>query len=253
MALDIAGSVASGVTAGAALLGVDLPGMTKPTKAKLTVKPGDPDSPTDTSPLTCMFNPTEYSLSRTVNVQRNQSTATTGGTPQYSGSGPLSLTMQLFFDDFASPHGDVTPSVTRLLTWTVPKDPKKQNARPPKVGFDWGNTQLTGFWGYITSIRVNYTVFRMDGRPIQAKVDLTIEEVMPEQPPGTNPTSHAINSNRVRTVIEGETIHALAHRELGSPDLWRSIAELNGIDDPMSLPAGSALLMPTRADALKQR
>jgi hypothetical protein len=252
MALDIAGSVASGVAAGASLLGVDLPGMTKPTKAKLTVKAGEPDSPQDTTPLPCMFNPTEYSLSRTTSVQRNESPQQPGGTPHYSGSGPLSLTMQLFFDDFAAPKGDVTPSVTRLLSWTVPKDPTLPNARPPKVGFDWGNPQLTGFWGYITSIKINYTVFRMDGVPVQAKVDLSIEEVMPEQPAATNPTSHAINSRRVRTVIEGETLQGLAYRELGKPTLWRAIAELNGIDDPMSLQAGSALLMPTKSDAARQ-
>ena len=248
MGLDIAGAAAGA----AATFGGDLLGLTKPTKAKLTVKSGEPESPDNTDPLPCMFNPTEYSLSRTTSVQRNESPQQAGGTPHYSGSGPLSLTMQLFFDDFASMEGDVTPAITRLLSWTVPKDPTQPNARPPKIGFDWGNPQLQGFWGYITSLKINYTVFRMNGIPVQAKVDLTIEEVMPEDPPGTNPTSHSINSRRVRTVIEGETLQGLAYRELGKPTYWRAIAELNGIDDPMTLQPGSALLMPTKADAAKQ-
>ncbi len=252
MGLDVAGAVASGVTAGASALGLDLPGMSKPTKAKLIVKKGEPDSPDNTDDLPCMFNPTEYSLARTTSVQRNESPQQPGGTPHYSGTGPLSLTMQLFFDDFAATEGDVTPAVTRLLSWTVPKDPTVANARPPKIGFEWGNKQLKGFWGYITSIRVNYTVFRMDGTPVQAKVDLSIEEVMPEQPPGTNPTSHAINSRRIRTVIEGETLQGLAYKELGNPAYWRAIAELNGIDDPLSVLPGTALLVPTKSDAQKQ-
>ena len=161
--------------------------------------------------------------------------------------------MQLFFDDFASLEGDVTPDISKLLSWTVPSDPQAANARPPKVGFDWGNSQLDEFWGYITTIKINYTIFRMDGTPVQAKVDLTIEEVQPPQdPPPTNPTSHAINSNRIRTLIEGETLQGLAYQELGKPAYWRAIAELNGVDDPMRVHAGQSLIMPTKSDASKQ-
>jgi len=97
MGLDIAGAAAGA----AAAFGGDLLGLSKPTKAKLITKPGDPDAPKNAAPIPCMFNPTEYSLSRTNSVQRNQSPQVAGGTPQYAGSSPLSLTMQLFFDDFA--------------------------------------------------------------------------------------------------------------------------------------------------------
>jgi nucleoid-associated protein YgaU len=246
MAIDIAG--AAGAAAGA--FAGDLLGLTKPTKAKLTAK-DDEDAPADKSPIECMFNPTEYSLSRSTSVERNDSPQQPGGTPHYTGTKPLTLTMQLFFDDFASLEGDVTPKITKLLSWTVPKDTTIANPRPPQVGFDWGNPQLQGFWGYITSIKINYTVFRMNGTPVQAKVDLTVEGgIDPES--GTNPTSRAINSNRVRTLTEGDTLQGLAYRELGKATYWRAIAELNGIDDPLRVHAGMALLMPTKSDAAKQ-
>jgi hypothetical protein len=249
--LNVAGAAASGVTAAAGALGLDLPGMSKPTKAKVSMKP-DASASSASDTIECMFNPTEYSLSRNVNVERNNTPVVAGGTPHYAGSGPLSLTMQLFFDDFAAKAGDVTPKITKLLSWTVPADPWAHDARPPLVGFNWGNHQLDNFWGYITSFRVAYTVFRMDGTPVQAKVDLSIEEYQPPDPGTTNPTSHAINSNRIRTVTEGETLQALAYRELGKATYWRAIAELNGIDDPMTVHAGSVLLMPTKSDAAKQ-
>lgn len=249
MGLDIAGGVAS--AAGA--FGGGLLGLTKPTKAKLQMK-ADPDAdPSPSDDIQCMFNPTEYTLSRNVTVERNNSPVVAGGTAHYAGSGPLSLSMQLFFDDFASLKGDVTKDITKLMEWTVPSDPWAHDARPPLVGFNWGNTQLQGFWGYITTFKANYTVFRMDGTPVQAKVDLTIQEYQPPDPQPTNPTSHAINSKRIRTLTEGETLQALAHRELGKATYWRAIAELNGIDDPMSLHAGMVLIMPTKADAASQR
>ena len=86
---------------------------------------------------------------------------------------------------------------------------------------------------------------------MQARVDIQIEGGV-DAAAGTNPTSRATNSSRIRTLTEGETLQALAYRELGKATYWRSIAELNDIDDPMRVEAGMTLIMPTRADAAKQ-
>jgi nucleoid-associated protein YgaU len=48
----------------------------------------------------------------------------------------------------------------------------------------------------------------------------------------------------VHTVVAGDSLPSIAWREYGDPTLWRPIAERNGIDDPMRLPAGTALLIP---------
>jgi hypothetical protein len=260
MVLDVAAGVAGGAAAvGAAAGGLgDLAnsfGLTKPTKAKLVLKDDEYKykGPLG-APIECMFNPTTYSISRGSNIQRNDSPQEAGGTPHYSGSQPLTVKMNLFFDDFASPAGNVLPKITQLLKWTVPEKPRDPNPRPPMVGFEWGNPQLTGFYGFIVNLSISYTVFRMDGTPVQANVDLTLEGGIddPPPPPGQNPTSRAIGSNRIRTLTEGETLQALAYRELGKATRWRAIAELNDIDDPMRVEAGMTLIMPTRADAAKQ-
>src|SRR3954453_16006247 len=248
MALDIAGGAAS-----AAGFGADARGLTKPTKAKLICKSGN--EPKDYAPLTCMFNPTEYSLSQESGVARSASPTKPGGVPQFTGTRAMTLTMQLFFDDFASAKGDVTPQISTLMGWmvatekSIAKDPPLPE--PPMVGFEWGNKQLKGFFGYIRTLKVNYTVFRMDGTPVQAKVDITIEgNVDPKT--GTNPTSRAIDSHRVRTLVDGESLQSLAFRELGDATAWRAIAEANGIDDPLRVPAGASLLMPTTANVAKR-
>jgi nucleoid-associated protein YgaU len=157
--------------------------------------------------------------------------------------------MQLFFDDFASLEGDVTPKVTKLLEW---QKPKEIGSPPPLVKFEWANKkQLEHFTGVITQLNCTYTVFRKDGTPVQAKVDLTIEGADYLEM-GKNPTSHAIDSRRVHTVVEGETLASVAYRELGRPAYWRAIAEMNDIDDPLRVPAGTALFIPSAADAAKR-
>ncbi|HET9521400.1 MAG TPA: hypothetical protein VFO73_10170 [Candidatus Limnocylindrales bacterium] len=243
MVMDSVGSAATAV--GEAL------GLIKPEKAKLVIV-GD-NKPSGETEIECMFNPTEYRLTQTVSVTRNRTPSTTGGTPEFSGTNAMTLTTQLFFDDFAAPEGDVTPKITTLLGWTKPTDSSRNANRPcpPFVGFKWGgNRQLDGFRGFLKNVTVNYTIFRRDGTPVQAKVDVTIEGEQ-ESFGGQNPTSHAANSRRTRTLIEGETLQSIAYGELGKPGYWRAIAELNDIDDPLRLDPGTVLLIPSVADAAR--
>jgi hypothetical protein len=243
MVMEAAGSAASAV--GEAL------GLLKPDKAKI-ICVGD-NMPSGASEIECMFNPTEYRLTQTLTVTRNQTPAKDGGTPQFSGTNAMTLTTQLFFDDFGAMQGDVTPKITTLLSWTRPTAASiaKKKPCPPTVAFRWGgNPQLATLSGFLKSVVVNYTIFRKDGTPVQAKVDITIES-QPETPAGQNPTSHSINSRRVHTMIEGDTLQSVAYAELGKPSYWRAIAELNGIDDPQRVAAGTTILIPSLADAAR--
>lgn len=242
----VMGAVGSAATsAGEAL------GFVKPGKAKLVVVGSN--TPDGAAEVECMFNPTEYRLSQTLNVTRNRTPSTAGGTPEFGGTNAMTLTTQLFFDDFASRKGDVTPKITTLLGWTKPTKSSHDAGKPcpPLVAFRWGgNPQLNDFSGFLKQVQVTYTIFRKDGTPVQAKVDITIEG-QAEQFGLQNPTSHAANSRRTHDVIEGETLQSVAYRELGKPAYWRAIAELNGIDDPFRLPAGTTLLIPSVADAAR--
>jgi nucleoid-associated protein YgaU len=240
MVMDAVGSAAS--AAGQAL------GFIKPDKAKLVIV-GD-NTPEGDQLIECMFNPTEYRLSQSLSVSRNRTPSRAGGTPQFGGTNAMTLTTQLFFDDFASAKGDVTKKITTLLGWTKPTKNSHDAGSPcpPFVAFRWGNPQLSNFCGFLKQVQVNYTIFRKDGTPLQAKVDITIEGEA-EQFGSQNPTSHAANSRRIHEVIEGESLQSVAHRELGRPNYWRAIAELNGIDDPLRLPPGTVLLIPSVADA----
>ena len=200
------------------------------------------------SEMTFMFNPTEYRLSQTVNVEHSKSRWTPGGKVEYTGTSHLTVSMQLFFDDFGSLKGDVTPKITKLLSWQKPDTSKKKPKPPPLVKFEWGNKQLTTFKGVITQLNITYTVFGKDGTPIQAKVDLTLEGADGYKK-GKNPTSHATDMRRVHSVVEGETIQSVAFAEFGNAEAWRAIATANDIDDPLRIRPGRTLFIPSAADA----
>jgi nucleoid-associated protein YgaU len=222
-------------------------GLVKSNKAKL-VCVGSP-KPSQSADIECTFNPTDYTLTQTVTLPSVPTAAKQGGQQQYVGTGPLTFSTNLFFDAFSEAHGDVTPSIDRLLLWMRPIDTKQQC--PPLVQFVWGgNAQLANLKGYITNATVKYTLFRIDGTPVRAEVAITITGQTPPRP-GPNPTSHASGSRRSHQVIEGDSLQSIAFRELGKATYWRSIAELNGIDDPMRLSPGTVLLMPSVADAAR--
>jgi nucleoid-associated protein YgaU len=52
-------------------------------------------------------------------------------------------------------------------------------------------------------------------------------------------------------MIEGDSLQSIAYRELGKAAYWRAIADLNGIDDPLRVTAGTVLLIPSVADAAR--
>src|SRR5437868_14927043 len=72
--------------------------------------------------LAFKFNPSEYSVRKTANwntPQRSMGTKA-GAKPNYVGSNPQSVSLQIFFDDWEALAGDVTKDVEQLLDWCTP-------------------------------------------------------------------------------------------------------------------------------------
>jgi hypothetical protein len=227
----------------------ELKELVKPAKAKLVVFNGDKHD--GAAEVECMFNPSDYKLTQRAILSRTETPAKDGGTPEYAGTGPITLSMQLLFDEFGDLQGNVSKKVDTILGWQHATSWNQDRPSPPRVQFLWGgNPLLARFRGVLTSVGVSYTVFRRDGTPVQAKVDVTIEgEEEPTAPP--NPTSHAISSRRLHTAVDGDSLQSVAFAELGKAAYWRAIAELNDIDDPFRLRSGQVLLIPTLADAAR--
>jgi nucleoid-associated protein YgaU len=75
------------------------------------------------------------------------------------------------------------------------------------------------------------------------RAQIVLERVQAETPK-QNPSSGGLSGNRAHVVSEGDSLHSIAFREYDDPALWRGLADLNGIDDPMRLRAGQRLIVP---------
>ena len=219
-----------------------------PTKAALRVVAGE----TTRKELRFLFNPTDYTVAKGATWNRPQSSGAKSATkPQFGGTNPQTVQMEIFFDDWEGRKGKIADDVATLLEWTKPTSAsvQKKKPEPPILAFEWGtNKALAGFRGYLKTVTAKYTLFDMKGMPLRVTANITLEEV-PTDPGKTNPTSGGRTGYRSHTLQQGETLHSLAYREYGDATLWRAVAAFNGIDDPLRVRDGTTVLVPDISEA----
>ncbi|WP_225824391.1 LysM peptidoglycan-binding domain-containing protein [Streptomyces naphthomycinicus] len=224
-------------------------------RAQLTLK--EPPSSVGAKPggtiaqLDLQFNPSTLELRKTTEWRRTPSRmAGQSALPEFVGSGPRELSLEVFLDATATHDDSVQLAVETLMKACVPSPLSLDRKKPasPWVRFEWGTARTTSFDGVLSSLSVTYTLFDVDGSPLRATCALSIEEASVD-PAGQNPTSGARTARSTHTVVAGDSLALLAWREYGDATAWRVIAEANGIDDPMALQPGTELVVPGLRDA----
>lgn len=224
-------------------------------RARLTLK--EPPAKVGARPggtiarLDLQFNPATLKLGKTTDWRRTPSRmAGQSALPEFVGSGPRTLSLEVFLDATASHDNSVEQAVEKLMTACVPTPASLGREKPasPWVRFEWGTARTASFDGVLTRLAVSYTLFDVDGTPLRATCGLSIEEATVD-PAGQNPTSGARTARSTHTVVTGDSLALLAWQEYGDATVWRDIAEANGIDDPMALVPGTELVVPALRDA----
>ena len=205
--------------------------------------PGVPGAPIGT--IAFQLNPKELTMTKTASWKsEKQKKATSAPPATYQGPEAQKLSVEMFFDDTRGGGGDtVVTRVEKLFSACVPTKDSQRGDTPsaPWVQFTWG--VLVGFVGYIKSVSAKYTLFSPSGTPLRAVCTVALEEIA-EEPGKQNPTSGGLRPRRVHTIREGDTLAAIAYREYGNAALWRQVADVNGIDDPMRLVPGRSVFLP---------
>lgn len=194
-----------------------------------------------------MFNPTEYSFTKSNNWQVPKKKGANVPPLEFNGGNPTDLKVQLMFDTYESGE-DVRKQYTNAI-WNLAMvnkqkiDPKTKKGRPPKCEFRWGT--MWSFKAVVAQINQKFTLFLPDGTPVRAVLDVTFKQVEDEGLyPRQNPTSGAVPGHRSHTIKEGETLDWIAAQEYGSAVHWRFIAETNAIDNPFQVKPGTVISLP---------
>jgi len=117
-------------------------------------------------------------------------------------------------------------------------------SEPPDLVVQWGPPSA-GFMitAVMTKVDITYQRIAPSGIPVHALVNLTLKEI--KSPLSlTNPTSGGRPGRNRHVVTSDETLTSIATAAFGSPDSWRAVAEVNGIDDPASIEPGDVVYLP---------
>ncbi|MBW4501621.1 MAG: hypothetical protein KME57_19175 [Scytonema hyalinum WJT4-NPBG1] len=146
-------------------------------KAKLIAYNGEAQD------IELMFNPTEISFSRTVNWEKHQGNRGTTLLPKinFSGVEPYKFTLkQLIFDTYETKESVM--KYINIIKQGVETINGAPDTRPPVYRFTWNQEY---FYCVIQSLTYNLNMFLSDGTPVRAMVDISLEEVDPNNLPGT--------------------------------------------------------------------
>ncbi len=196
------------------------------------------------------FNPKEVTIAKGAKWERKPAKkGKSAGPPEFNGTDPCKLTVEMFFDATTTHDGAVVKAVESLFSCVVAtkESHSKNNPAPPLVVLSWGN--VTSFNAFVTSVSAKYTLFGTDGTPIRAVCSVAMEE-MPGELFRQNPTSGSDSVRKVHRTIAGDTLAAIAYAEYGDPTQWRPLAAFNGIDDPQRIRPGVTLLLPAREELM---
>ena len=161
----------------------------------------------------------------------------------YTGGGRTELVLDLLFDvelmDAAHRPDDVRKLTSRL--WRLADN---GDGRPPQVRLVWGKT-----WnlpGVVVSVAERLDAIDATGNPrrswLRLKLVRTNDEVK-ARPAKTNLS--AVQAVGNGSGQDGVRFDLLAAEALGDPSRWRELAEHNNIADPLRVPAGSVLGVPS--------
>jgi nucleoid-associated protein YgaU len=229
----------------------DMGGAQAPSKAYLSLITPNSTGGAELGRVTFAYNPKEFSYTKGAQWQRKPAKgAKTAATPEFQGSNPASLTVEVFLDGYEA-NQDISADIETLNSCCRPLDDSvsAKKPSPPWVIFGWGSqVHLTAI---VKTVAVKITLFASDGTPLRATCTLTMEEVVPDSF-RQNPTSGGLKTVRSHLMVAGDTLAAVAYREYGKADWWRPLAEANGIDDPMRVPAGTRVLVPDIDDTFTE-
>jgi hypothetical protein len=198
--------------------------------------------------IPCMFNPSEFGLTKAATWHTPPSTGKDTSGLQFQQGQAATMSLNLTFDttDTGEP---VTKHTDRLLT-LVTVDPQlpgfsaeSNKGRPPWCMFVWGS--FVSFKAVVESVHLTFTYFGSDGTPLRAKTVLSLKQFDGQEKWPQNPTSGTPHPHSVRWLLPGQTLDRIAAEVYGDPGKWRLIADANGILDPLKLPEGTPILVPT--------
>ncbi|MCU0515115.1 MAG: hypothetical protein MUE40_21370 [Anaerolineae bacterium] len=212
--------------------------------------------------LKCMFNPFEYTISKSNSWSKSQTKGVNVPVVEFTQGGPQVLRLSLYFDTMEQ-DTDVRKYTEKLWKMMLVDESRTNRdsakSSPPPVAFEWGRLY---FKAIITSMSQKFILFNTQGVPVRVQVDLTLEQYIDDSPPPqltsfgtarirlmpgldmdvlmalTVAATVAIATAKVVVAVAGDRMDHVANNSTGDSNNMREVAERNNVDNPLRVQNG---------------
>ncbi len=186
-----------------------------------------------------IFNPAEYTLEKGNQFASSPLPGLSNPVLSFVHGNADTLTMELFFDTYTNRGGSDVRDETKKISRLLEIDP--QVHAPPPVSFVWGPL---GFRAVIERLTQRFTMFREDGVPVRATLNVTFKEYKTIEEQISDRPTESSDWTKQRVLTEGDRLDLIAAIEYGDSGVWREIAAANDIDNPRLLEFGREVRLP---------
>lgn len=212
----------------------------KLTITKCTVDASGTITPTDTE-WSAMINPAGYAHGLAINYNKEKTVGTTGPEVKFDSINPETLSFETVIDGTGviPDHDPVKDQLKTLMDTVYKYDGDEHETTPVRIL--WSNLI---FYGRLTSISLDHSMFTLDGEPLRTKVKLAFESYISNEEETKKADRSSPDLTHVIEVKAGDTLPLLCHRVYKDSSYYLEIARYNDITNFRQIRPGTRLAFP---------
>lgn len=193
---------------------------------------------------TLQINPNSYKRSHTTTYAAEKALAKPGETTKFSGIQPQTVNFEFFLDyTGVLPPAPGVPDLVQAIRQFKLCVYDYQGAihSPNYLRLRWTDLQ---FKCRLTSLIIDYTLFKPNGTPLRAKLDVNFEEYLRTGEDTDKGRPSSPDLSHVRTVRAGDTLPLLCHEIYGTSRHYIEVARFNLLSQFRRLEPGAVIKFP---------
>jgi hypothetical protein len=214
------------------------------TLEKLLIKAfSDPEFSASAGEYEADINPEKFTHNHSISYTDPTNAASEGNTPKFKSIGPESVSFTLQFD------------ATGIITMTQGRDVVAAIDALKTVTYTYvGNIHRSNYllisWGTfvfpctLDSLNVNYTMFKSDGTPLRATVDVSFKAFLNETTRKLIARKASPDLTHQRLLTEGFSLPLLAKEVYNDPGYYFKLAVINDLDTFRRIKSGTKIVLP---------
>jgi hypothetical protein len=190
------------------------------------------------------INPESYRHGHSTTYASGRRIEAAGQTTKFAVMAPQTVSFDFYLDYTGTVPGtpgldNVAAAIRRFKDLVYGYNGKIHS--PNYLKLFWGSMQ---FKCRLTSVNVEYTLFKPDGAPLRAKLSVAFEQYLHPDELIKLARKSSPDLSHERTVVAGDTLPLLCNDIYGSPDYYIQVAQYNRLVEFRHLAVGTVIRFP---------